>query len=481
MRRAAVIDIGSNSVRLAVYGIRGASLISLFDEKAMCGLGRCLTQTGRLHPEGRRQALIELRRFARVAADEEPEALFPFATAAVRDATDGEDFIAEVARETGLQIQVISGLEEAGLAAKGVTGAIPGATGLVGDLGGGSLELVRVENGELREQVSLPIGPLRRKGGAVDKETLDWIDAALAEVDWLGQCAGQPFFPVGGAWRAFARVHMQQQQYPLPVIHHYTMTSASVQGLAEVLAIMSRRSADLMGSVPKKRRAVIPYASLVISRVIAKARPSQVIASAHGLREGLLHDRLSFREGDPLLDYCRFTGATMARIAPAGQDICDWLMPLFRDDPAISPRIVEAACWMADVAGREHPDRRAYTGYTRALHLPAVAFDHHERGCLATAIRCRYSGNLKGDALSTARHLTPQETIDSAIRLGFVLRMGQAISPTGRSLDATSLSLSDDHLTLTGPAALLGGETIERRLAAAAGAFGRQPQLLTSS
>lgn len=481
MRRAAVIDIGSNSIRLVVYGIRGASLISLFDEKAMCGLGRCLSQTGHLHPEGRRQAMDELLRFTRVAADEEPEALFPFATAAVRDAEDGDAFIAEVADATGLRIKTISGLEEARLAASGVTGAIPGATGLVGDLGGGSLELVRVENGEVREQASLPIGALRRLGGDVSKETEAWIDSALSEVGWLGECAGQPFFPVGGAWRAFARVHMEQQNYPLPVIHQYKMTAASARNLAELLAVMSKPSAELLESVSKKRRAIIPYAAMVMARVIGQSRPSEIIASAHGLREGLLHDRLGLKNGDPLLDYCRFTGATTARIAPAGYIIRDWLLPVFRDDPAITPRLIEAACWLADVAGREHPDRRAYTGYTRALHLPTVAIDHAERGCLATAIRCRYSSSMKGDPLREARQMTPSETIESAIRLGFVLRMGQAISPTGRSLTDTTLDLSPEYLTLTGPRPLLGGETVQRRLAAAAAVFGRQPRLVTSS
>ncbi len=481
MRRAAVIDIGSNSIRLVVYGIEGASLISLFDEKAMCGLGRDLSETGMLHAEGRRQAIQELRRFARVAADEEPESLIPFATSAVRDATDGPSFLAEVAAETGLRIEVISGLEEARLAAEGVASAIPGATGLVGDLGGGSLELVRLDRGQVCEQVSLPIGALRRPSGILTKQTAAWIDDALASVEWLPRCSGQPFYLVGGAWRSFARAHMQQQNYPLPVIHHYVMPADSARNIADIMALMSKRSADLLESISKRRRAIMPYAARVLAQVIAQAKPDTVIASGHGLREGFVHDRFGMPDGDPLLDYCRLTGAATARIAPAGPIIRDWCAPVFANDPEIPPRMLEAACWLADLAGREHPDRRAYIGCSRALNLPTVAIDHAQRGFLATAIGCRYSGVPKSDTLKNIRQLTPDAGIESAIRLGVVLRMGQAVSPTGRGLALTSLSLSDEHLTLTGPAPLLAGETIQRRLAAAAGTFGRQPRIVTTS
>jgi len=478
MRRAAVVDIGSNSVRLVVYGIRGSCLISLFDEKAMCGLGRGLTETGRLHPAGRRQALCELRRFARVAADEEPESLFLFATSAVRDAADGDAFAAEVGAITGQRVAVVSGLEEARLVAEGVAGAIPGATGLVGDLGGGSLELVRLENGQVREQVSLPIGALRRADAADTRETLEWIDRALREVEWLPLCGGQPFFVVGGAWRAFARAHMQQQHYPLSIIHHYEMTADSARSLANLIAMMSKQSAELLDGISKRRRAIMPYASQVLARVIAQSQPSSVIASSHGLREGFIRDRFGMADGDPLLDFSRFAGAATARIPPEGFVIRDWLLPVFRDDPLAPPRLLEAACWLADLAGREHPDRRAYLGYSRGLNLPAVAFDHRERGFLGTAMRCRYGGMPKNGELREAQLLTPEDSLESAIRLGMVLRMAQAISPTGRGLQGTTLALTPDHLRLAGPSDLLCGETVQRRLAAAASAFGRQPLLV---
>jgi exopolyphosphatase/guanosine-5'-triphosphate,3'-diphosphate pyrophosphatase len=481
MRRAAVIDIGSNSVRLVVYGIEGAALISLFDEKAMCGLGRGLMESGKLHPDGARAAIDELRRFARVAADEEPEALSPFATSAVRDASDGPAFLDAVFDATGLKVEVLSGLEEARLAAAGVAGAVPQATGLVGDLGGGSLELVRLENGKALEQATLPIGALRHPAGTSPAETSAWIDGALASVPWLGQCSGQPFYLVGGAWRSFARAHMLQNNYPLPVIHQYTMTTDGAYEMASLFSAMSEQSASLLESVSKRRRAIMPYAATMLGRVLAQSNADSVVASSHGLREGYVHDRFGNTEGDPLLDYCRFTGASTARIAPEGETIFKWLLPLFPDLPPHLVRLVLATSWLADVAGREHPDRRAYIGYSRALNLPGVALDHAGRGFLAAAVRCRYSGSPRNGVLDEARQLTPPDEIETAIRLGVVLRLGQAISPTGRSLAETRIGASGDCMVLTGPEALLAGETIGRRLAAAAEAFGCKPQLQATS
>ena len=481
MRRAAVIDIGSNSVRLVVYGIKGAALISLFDEKAMCGLGRGLSESGKLHPEGVVAAIDELRRFARVAQDEEPEALCPFATSAVRDAVDGPDFLDAALKATGLKIEVLSGLEEARLAAAGVAGAVPGATGLVGDLGGGSLELVRLENGVVMDQATLPIGALRRPPDAGPAQTANWIDAALGEVQWLNQCHDQPFYLVGGAWRSFARAHMLQNQYPLPVIHQYTMPADNAFAMANLVGAMSEQSADLLEAVSKRRRAIMPYAALTLARVVAQAKSGLVVASSHGLREGFVHDRFGNTDGDPLLDYCKYTGASTARIPPDGETIFHWLLPIFPDLPPHLVRLVQAASWLADVAGREHPDRRAYIGYSRALNLPCVALDHAGRGFLAAAVHCRYSGAPRNGVLDEARQLTSESEIETAIQLGVILRLGQAISPTGRSLDETTLRQSDTRLILTGPEALLAGETIGRRLAAAANIIGRKPQLEPTS
>ena len=158
-RQAAVIDVGSNSVRLVVYRLEGRAIWTVFNEKALAGLGRDLPETGRLSPQGVETALTALRRF-RVVLEGWPDAdVYTAGTAAVREAADGRAFLRRVEDEIGLKIRVLSGEEEARYGALGVIAGEPGAQGVVGDLGGSSLELVQVRAGQPGDGVSLPLGP----------------------------------------------------------------------------------------------------------------------------------------------------------------------------------------------------------------------------------------------------------------------------------------------------------------------------------
>ena len=479
MKRVAVIDIGSNSVRLVVYGITGSALISLYDEKASCGLGNGLSATGVLDPAGKERAVRELRRFAELAKDSNLDGFYPFATAAVRDARDGPEFVANIAAETGMAVQVISGLDEAWYAAKGVAGAIPGATGIVGDLGGGSLELVRLENGVVERQATLPMGALMRPPDASAGELKQWIAGRLAEVDWLTAYEGGDFFLVGGAWRAFARAHMRHSQHPVSVIHEYAMATADAAELADLIGMMSERSVTLLSSVSRRRRPIMPYAALTLARIAELTKPARVVASAHGLREGYVRHAIGMADGDPLLDYSRYAGVATARIPPDGEKLLAWLAPLFGGLDNETRRWVEAACWLSDLAGREHPDRRADIALARGSNLPSVALSHAGRAFLGTALKVRYSGPKKlgngGGAL--ADHLLTADQLQMAVRLGAALRLAHAISPSGQALDRAVMTVTADAIALDGPPALLSGDTIGRRFSGLAVEFGRTPLL----
>ncbi len=480
MHRVGVVDIGSNSVRLVIYGVVGSALVSLYDEKATCGLGKDLDLTGRLDPEGKKCAIRELRRFMELAADASLDAFYPFATAAIRDAADGAAFVDQIAAEAGLAVKVLSGLDEARYSAVGVAGAIPGATGVVGDLGGGSLEMVRLVDGAVHEQVSLPIGALRRPGSASAGETTAWIDGWLDQVPWLRDRAEEDFYLVGGAWRAFARAHIQQDEYPLSVIHEYAMATADAVELATIIGMMSESSVALLRSVSRRRRSIMPYAALALARIAAYARPRRVVASAHGLREGYVRHKLGLRDGDPLLDYCRFAGPTTARIPPDGDRIFEWLCPLFPELDRETRRWVAAACWLSDLAGRDHPDRRADIALARGQNIPSVAISHAGRAFLGAALRVRYNGAKggAGEGGSAAERLLACNQIRLAVRLGVTLRLAHALSPSGGSLHQSRLSFTGGGLALDGPPGLLSGDTVSRRLKSAAREFAMEPVLL---
>ena len=162
----AVIDIGSNSIRLVVYEGLSRSPTPLFQEKAMCGLGRFLNSTRRLNEETIPFALASLTRFAKLASicGVRERDMHPFATAAVRWAEDGEEFMGRAEKACGVPIRIVGNAEEAQLAATGIKAGFLHPSGIVGDLGGGSLELVRLRDGAFEENVSLPLGGLGAPG-----------------------------------------------------------------------------------------------------------------------------------------------------------------------------------------------------------------------------------------------------------------------------------------------------------------------------
>lgn len=158
--RSAIIDIGSNSVRLVVYdGPRRIPFI-LFNEKVMAGLGASLGKTGMIEPGAMKRSLAALARYKHLCEEMGVAALRCVATAAVRDASNGREFLVR-AKALGLEVELLSGAQEGAASGYGVISAIPNANGIVGDLGGGSLELVRVRDGEVHDIMSLPLGVLR--------------------------------------------------------------------------------------------------------------------------------------------------------------------------------------------------------------------------------------------------------------------------------------------------------------------------------
>ena len=241
-RQAAVIDVGSNSVRLVIYRLDGRAIWTVYNEKALAGLGRDVPAAGRLSPEGVEAAITVLRRFRALLDGWKADEVLTVATAAVRDAADGPMFLKRVRDETGLSVRLLTGEEEARYAALGVLAGDPGAQGVVGDLGGSSLELIRLDGQAPADGVSLPLGPFAL--GAPRPLTIDRtrrvIEAALAP--HAARFAGREFHAVGGAWRNLALLHMELAGYPLRVAHQYEMGRSDAVDLARFVERQSKAS-----------------------------------------------------------------------------------------------------------------------------------------------------------------------------------------------------------------------------------------------
>lgn len=424
-----VVDIGSNTVRLVVYDGGSRAPLVMFNESAFCGLGRDIATSDRLSPEAIEEALRTINRFSRLARGMGVEDLSLIATAAVRDAVNGPEFAARVLDACGERVEILSGEDEARLSAYGVISAIPNADGIIGDLGGGSLELIEVERGAVRRQTTLPLGILRLS--ALHAENRDEAVAAiqhrLAQPDWLRAGQGRTFYPVGGAWRALARLHMAHTEHPLHMIDGYSMSAGDIDDFADLVGALSPRSLHHIPGIARRRRESLPLASDLMHAVVSRTGTSQVVFPAQGLREGLLYTRLSetHRVQDPVMVAAEAMAGREARSGAIGRPLFDWIEPLFKGRHEGRRRLRLVACHLADIGWREHPDYRAVQTFNRLLRFPFSGLGHDERAFLAFVGFIRYGGDLAEPevqavhGLMSKRNLRRAETVGQAIRLAF--------------------------------------------------------------
>jgi exopolyphosphatase/guanosine-5'-triphosphate,3'-diphosphate pyrophosphatase len=482
--RVGVIDIGSNSVRLVVYDALSRAPIPLLNEKVLCGLGRGLGETGKLNPEGVASALSHLERFVALARTIGVRRLDALATAAVRDAEDGPAFAHEVRRRTGLAVRILSGEAEGHLSALGVIAGIPDATGVMGDLGGGSVELVPIRRGRANKGATLPLGPFRLAEVADDERKLGTaVEREIERVDWLKHRKGDTFYAVGGAWRALARIHMEQSHYPIHVIQSYTLPRRDAEDFLGLVARLSRRSLEQITTVSRKRLEVVPMAAEVLRRIVAVMEPKRIVFSALGLREGHIYDLLptAERQEDPLLVACAALARDHPRFGIDDDEIDAWLSATYpRPDP--HRRLRYAASLLGDVSWAEHPDYRAEQAFRSVLYMPAAGLNHRERAFLAAALHARYGGP-EGAIRDTVSRLMDEEMLADARRTGLALRLAYTISGgVPGLLRRSSLSLVRGELVLRVPGRgpLQGGEAVERRLGALARALGVDARVRTA-
>lgn len=477
-RPAGIIDIGSNSVRLVICDVLGASILQSFNEKVMAGLGEGLTKTGRLSPQGIEAALKALARYRAILRALNVETWQAVATAAVRVAEDGNDFLKQAGKVLGRPVRLLSGEDEARLSARGVDLSIHNPVGVIGDLGGSSLELKRIGLSGAQHGESLMLGPLALGDIVSDpKELRKRMRESLKSSAALRGAKGK-FYAVGGAWRAFGRLMMEMDRYPLQVLQGFQANEGQVARAAKLCidSLSNAAARQQIEAVDKRRAKHFPMAAILMEEVLAQSALDGVIISATGVREGVLHEMLGMKLDDPLSDgivaYARLDNNQIAFGRALHQFISPALVPqpdLF-GSPAADVRIEKAACMMADSSGRFHPDHRAEMAYDLALRAPYLGVTHPERAMIALAIGARYDKDFRRPAEHTALTTDPQA--DRARQIGLLMRLGAVFS--GRSapiLKRAALRRKGDTLELeVGPRdRLMISETVERRLSQAAG------------
>ncbi|WP_258043059.1 Ppx/GppA family phosphatase [Sphingomonas sp. NBWT7] len=472
--RTAIIDIGSNSIRLVVYqGPRRLPAI-LFNEKVLAGLGRSLAQTGSIDAQALALATTALTRFAALAREMECDEVRTVATAAVRDASNGGVLI-ERAAAAGLDVELLSGEDEAYAAGHGVLSAFPDANGIVGDLGGGSLELVRVANGAVHQHASFPFGVLRlaalKAKGGFDRR----IAKALSDAGWSGAGVERPLYLVGGSWRSLARVDMYDCHYPLPILHGYRMSRVRIDSLRARLSDADKASLRVIPHLSSGRIPTLSAGADILAAILPVLAATETIVSAFGLREGLLHRRLSPEEAaqDPLIVAAREEGQLLGRFPEHGDLIDRWIAPLFDNDAPSDARLRQAACLLADTSWRANPEFRVELGIETALHGNWVGVDARGRAMMAVALAASLGAQSPYPA--PLPHLASAADLARATGWGLAIRLAQRLSGgVAAPLKRTTLARRTDAIELrwNHEDRALAGEAVEKRLKALGNALG---------
>ena len=478
LSQVGVVDVGSNSVRLVVFDGAARSPAYFFNEKILCGLGRGLSETGRLNPEGRVRALSALKRFTLLARHMKLPPLTVIATAAVRDAEDGDEFRAEVLAETGLELYVIDGEEEARLSAQGVLLGWPEARGLMCDIGGSSMELAHIADGEVGKRVTSPLGPLKLlgvKGGSkgLKRHIAAVLDPLAEEMGTKPEC----LYLVGGSWRVIARLDMERRGYPLTVLHEYRMTPKRLHKTFHWIDEVDLEEIRQRLGISSERMSLIPIAVEVLKRLIRRFQPREIAVSSYGIREGMLYEQMPprLRRRDPLIEACYFAEAKDARFPGFGRALFEFLMPLYRSARKSELRIIKAACLLHDVSWRAHPDYRHEVCFDNATRANMGGLAHEERVFLGLALMHRYKNNRDRSPFDhlfdmlTEKQKTRAEALGKAMRFG---AMFAADGPEKRAALRYFPKKHELHLVIEAHAANLFGEVAQTRFDALASVLG---------
>jgi exopolyphosphatase / guanosine-5'-triphosphate,3'-diphosphate pyrophosphatase len=485
----AVIDIGSNSVRLVVYEGLRRSPTPLFNEKILCGLGKTIATRGKLGSEAKERALQALSRFKTILRILQVRDVRVLATAAVREASDGPEFIRLAEEACGAKVLVLTGEQEAEYAAAGILMGFADPDGLAGDLGGGSLELIDVRKRELAGAITLPLGGLRLidvSGGERDKAERI-VEDTLKRTEILARGRNRPFYAVGGTWRALARLHMAETNYPLRVTHGYRIkTSEAIDFCGKLTKSKKISSFKNIDDVSGARREVIPFGALVLEGLLKRIQPSELIISVFGIREGLLYKMLDPAEQnkDPLLAFCSDYARLRSRSPDHAQELCAWTDRLFvapgPDETPDELRLRHAACILSDIGWRAHPDYRGEQSLNVIAHAALSGIDHPGRAFLALSVYFRHSGQVKDELGARLTGMVSKRAMKRARVLGAAIRSAHMLSiGMGGVIGRTQLGYEGNKLVLALPRDVqpLDGERLRRRFSALAELLERQPEV----
>lgn len=417
--RRAIIDIGSNTVRLVVYNGPPRAPVVVLNEKVSAKLGKDMGKTGLISDKSMQTALAALARFAAMLKLLGVSDVDCVATAASRDAANGPQFL-DAVRALGLSPRLLTGEQEARASATGVMAAFPGAVGTVGDLGGGSLELVSIDDAGCRGGITLPYGTLRlgdlRAGGA--NKFANTVRNGLEKAGW-SQGKGLPLYIVGGSWRALALQAMHEIDWPLDDPHDFELAPEEALRFCRQFEKGKLDRPD--PRISSSRVASLPDAAALLGQLVERIAPSRIVFSSWGLREGLVFERLDpeTKAQDPMIAGV----AAFARNALVPPEhaaaVARWTAPVCIDAPE-DGNLRLASTMLALTAMRTEPNMRAEEAMAWALRKRWIGLNARGRAMMAMTV---FANSGLTEVPAAFSRLASAQDLRDAIGWGLAIRL----------------------------------------------------------
>jgi exopolyphosphatase/guanosine-5'-triphosphate,3'-diphosphate pyrophosphatase len=289
-KRVAVIDIGSNSVRLVVYEKTSRFAFHLLNEaKSKVRLSENIYQNGgNLQEKAMQRTIDALRDFLNIASSYKTRKTLCVATSALRDAPNKKEFLQRVKKELKLNIKIIDGQKEAYLGAIACANLLPAQSNALSiDIGGGSTELALIDNKDVKNTISLHLGTVRLKELFFDEkkrdEAIDYIDSKLEALDGLN---ASTLIGIGGTFRAVSTAILNNQKHPLNKLHAFSYTATQLEEFLEAILEADEENLISLG-IKSDRFDIIKPGALILQRILKKLSIEKIVTSGVGVREGV--------------------------------------------------------------------------------------------------------------------------------------------------------------------------------------------------
>lgn len=442
MNKTAIIDIGSNSIRMVIIAIEEKSFRIVDELKETVRLGMDMSEKGELNPERMEKAYKTLSFFKALCDAQNISEINIVATEAVRRASNQKEFLDKVRSGLNLDIKVLTGLEEAYYDYFGVVNSIDTPSALLVDIGGSSTELIWMDNRKIKESISIPIGAINitekfslenALDEAKEKDLNKFLNEKYNEISWLKDVRALPLIGIGGSIRNIAKVHAKKENYPLDTLHNYVLKVEDVRDIYASVKTKDFNQRKKIRGLSKDRADVFlgPLSSVIA--IINRCNTSELIVSGSGIREGLIYEHI-LKSNTPVEDVFKFSLENhigmydidvnhAAQVWKLSRMLYMELIPLLNPSTS-SHNILKTAALLHDCGIRINYYNHQDLSYHIILHSKLNGLSHKELVMAAYVSALHRKNEFKVDEKRFEKLLS-QEDLVTIEKLGLLLRISE--------------------------------------------------------